>query len=1038
MEQNKSSLIEILRDLCQSLYPYNVVTNNEGIILAAGSNYPEQFIQQPIFDLFSNEHASKQIASFVVFSTLKVQLNNEFMELTGKVKYYENEKLYYFNLSKVTDEDVKHLTFELNKEIALRKEAEFQKEFFTSVLENIPSDLAVFDPEHRYLFVNKHGIKNPEIRDFMFGKTDYDYCKLRNLDTKMADDRRAVFNQIVESKKSLEWEDNYVLPNGDSQTVFRKMSPSYDENGKLSYVIGYGIDVTPIKKAEIQAKQSQEQVQKVISQLRLLESFLNHSTDGLQVSNLKGQLIYINESASRRLGIPQSDIQNYTVFDFESVFKTEQDWLNHLEEIKVKDILILEGRNVNQVTRQIIPVEVSVRYQEIEGEGYVIASSRDISERKEAERQLNDKNRYLQQITNAINASSLVSFTDINGIITMVNDQFCKTSQYSEEELIGKTHKIVASNYHSKEFWKEAWETILAKKTWSADVQNQAKDGTFYWVKTIIYPILNADEEIESFLSIRQNITAAKNNEIQLENQVELQNLIMNIATQFINSPIESLENSINQSLKDIGQFVNADRSYIFDYNREKQTSSNLYEWCRDGITPQIDNLQDISFDDLPQWIEKHFAGESMDIPIVEDLPREKLRELLEVQDIKSLLALPLMKEGNCIGFIGFDSVNNHYTYTERDKKILTLFAEMLVNVTIRRENLEEIEQSKEQIRQINLNLEKEVIEKTQKNTELSKLLTDQEKLAMIGEISAGIAHDLNTPLGSIKVGAESIRYTLENLFKSIIEKSTIEQLHFACNRAVENNIELFIGGIQSRKEAAVLEEYIRLNYPDTTFDIQTLANNLVKARISIDETEVINKILQSPNPFDFLNLIYHIQTTRTFIDTILIASDKASQVVKNLRTFVRFDQHSTKGPVNLNDNISTVLNVFNYEINSKVELQFNVDSRINIEGYEIKLYQLWSNLIKNAIEAISGYGKLIIESKETEKSYEISIENDGDVIPDDVLQNMFTKFYTTKSKSNGTGLGLSIVQNVVEDHHAKIKVTSIPNSTRFTVTFFK
>jgi signal transduction histidine kinase len=396
------------------------------------------------------------------------------------------------------------------------------------------------------------------------------------------------------------------------------------------------------------------------------------------------------------------------------------------------------------------------------------------------------------------------------------------------------------------------------------------------------------------------------------------------------------------------------------------------------------------------------------------------------------------MKEGICIGFIGFDSVINNYTYSEQDKRILTIFAEMLVNVYIRRDHIHEIESSKEQIRQINLNLEKEVIEKTQKNTELSRLLTDQEKLAMIGEISAGIAHDLNTPLGSIKVGAESIRYTLENLFKSIIEKSTIEQLHFACNRAVENNIELFIGGIQSRKEAAVIEEYIRLNYPDTTFDVQTLASNLVKARISINETEVINKILQSPNPFDFLNLIYHIQTTRTFIDTILIASDKASQVVKNLRTFVRFDQHSTKGPVNLKDNIATVLNVFNYEINSKVELQFNVDSTITIEGYEIKLYQLWSNLIKNAIEAISGYGKLIIESKETEKSYEISIENDGDVIPDDVLQNMFTKFYTTKSKSNGTGLGLSIVQNVIEDHHAKIHVTSIPNSTRFTITFYK
>jgi PAS domain S-box-containing protein len=1038
MAQYESTLFEILNDLCQSLYPYNLVTTSEGEILAIGSNYPQSFLHQRIFDVFSNEKKSNNFTSFVLFNTLKVELNQETIELIGQVKRYPNENLFYFNLAKVADEDVKHLTFDLNKEIALRKEVEFQKEFFTSVLENIPSDIAVFDPEHRYLFINKHGIKDPEIRNFMFGKTDYDYCKLKNLDTKMADGRRATFNQVIDSRSSLEWEDHYSLPNGDTQTVFRKMSPIFDENDELKYVIGYGIDISPVKKAELKAKKSEEHAQEANRKLRLLESFLNHSTDGLQVSNEKGQLIYINESASYRLGIEQNEIEKYTVFDFESVFKTEEDWLNHLTEIKEKGVLILEGKNINQLTKQLIPVEVSVRYQTINGEGYVIASSRDISERKEAERKLEDKNRYLQQITNAINASSLVSFTDSHGIITMVNDQFCKISQFSEEELIGKTHKIVASDYHPKEFWQEAWDTMLDKKIWSADIKNKAKDGSFYWVKTIIYPILNADGDIESFLSIRQNISLAKNNEIQLENQVKLQNLIMNIATKFINAPIEDIEDAINQSLKDIGQFVNADRSYIFDYARIKQTSSNLYEWTREGITPQIDNLQNVPFSDMPLWIEKHFKGEPMDIPEVADLPVGQLRELLEVQDIKSLLAIPLMKEGICIGFIGFDSVINNYTYSEQDKRILTIFAEMLVNVYIRRDHIHEIESSKEQIRQINLNLEKEVIEKTQKNTELSRLLTDQEKLAMIGEISAGIAHDLNTPLGSIKVGAESIRYTLENLFKSIIEKSTIEQLHFACNRAVENNIELFIGGIQSRKEAAVIEEYIRLNYPDTTFDVQTLASNLVKARISINETEVINKILQSPNPFDFLNLIYHIQTTRTFIDTILIASDKASQVVKNLRTFVRFDQHSTKGPVNLNDNIATVLNVFNYEINSKVELQFNVDSTITIEGYEIKLYQLWSNLIKNAIEAISGYGKLIIESKETEKSYEISIENDGDVIPDDVLQNMFTKFYTTKSKSNGTGLGLSIVQNVIEDHHAKIHVTSIPNSTRFTVTFYK
>jgi PAS domain S-box-containing protein len=1038
MAQKESHLLVILNDLCQSLYPYNFVTNSEGAILAIGSSYPHHFLNQGVTDLFSNDTTSSSFLSLIEFRSLTVEINQETIELVGQVKYFHEEKLYYFNLTKVIDQEIEELKFQLNNEIALRNEVTVQKDFYISVLENIPSDIAVFDPEHHYLFVNKHGIKDSEIRNFMIGKTDYDYCKLKNLDTKMADGRRALFNKVIESRTSLEWEDDYTLPNGDAQTVFRKMSPSFNENNEISFVIGYGIDISPIKKAEIQAKKSEEKVQAVNSKLRLLGSFLNHSTDGLQVSSAQGQLIYINETASRRLGIAQDEIANYTIYDFESIFKNEEEWLEHLNEIKQKGTLILEGRNINQHTKAIIPVEVSVRYQEINGEGYIIASSRDITERKVAEQLINDKNRYLQQITNAINVSSLVSFTDINGKITLVNDEFCRISQYSQEELIGNTHTIISSNQHTKAFWKEAWDTILDKKIWNADVKNKAKDGSYYWVKTIIYPILNSNDEIESFLSIRQNISTAKNNEIQLEKQVKLQNLIMNIATQFINSPIDRIEDSINRSLKEIGQFVHADRSYIFDYNREKRTSSNLYEWCNHEISPQIENLQDVPFDEIPLWIENHFAGKTMDIPVVEDLPKEKLRELLELQDIKSLLALPLIKEGICIGFIGFDSVKNHYSYSDQDKKILTLFAEMLVNVTIRQENLEEIERSKEQIRQINLNLEKEVIEKTQKNTELAKLLTDQEKLAMIGELSAGIAHDLNTPLGSIKVGAESIRYTLENLFKSLIEKCTIEQLHFACNRAVENNIQLFIGGIQSRKEAAAFEALIRENYPSLAVDIPTLADNMVKARISIEETGVIDKIITSGNPYDFLNLIYHIQTTRTFIDTILIASEKATQVVKNLRTFVRFDQHSTKSPINLKENISTVLNVFNYELNSKVELQFNVDSNIIIEGYEIKLYQLWSNLIKNAIEAIPGYGKLIIESKETDKTYELSIENDGDVIPGEVLQNMFTKFYTTKSKSNGTGLGLSIVQNVVEEHHAKIQVTSIPNSTKFIVTFSK
>ncbi len=1148
-----SNTFKVLEELCFSVYPYNFVANTNEEIVLVGSKYPSDFVGKLIQDAFTQLNTIPSFKDKPNKGKIEVgfSVDEKQIFLKGKFSLLQDE-YYYFDLQINQSDELELLKKQAKTFDELRKEADYEKNFYISVLENIPSDIGVFDREHRYLYVNEKGIKDPELRNFMFGKTDYDYCKLKNIDTAVADRRRAFFNRVIETNDSVEWEDEYIRSNGELQTVFRKMSPGYDENSEISFVIGYGLDISAVKNAERLVKLNEEKYKKLFdnnlsgvfvtdlegkflevneayakiygfnsvedikqynsgefftsirelnkylnevkekgklvnfllqnkridgkiiwllmnvtlviangiptiegtliditdlrdreaqihesnNQLRLLETFLNHSTDALQVSNEQGQLVYANQEACTRLGIDQKRMREYTIFDFETIFKTKEDWQEHIDEVRDKGILILEGLNIHQTTRQIIPVEVSVRHIKVDGIGYILASSRNISERKEAQRILDEKNRYLQQITNAINASSLVSFTDVNGIITHVNEQFCITSNYSQEELIGKTHKLVASNYHTKEFWKDAWDTILDKRTWTGDVLNLTKDHKPYWVKTVIYPILNSSNEIESFLSIRQNISDAKNNELKLEKQIELQNLIMNIATKFINAPIEDIEDAINQSLMDIGEFVNADRSYIFDYARIKQTSSNLYEWTREGITPQIDNLQNVPFSDMPLWIEKHFKGEPMDIPEVADLPIGQLRELLEVQDIKSLLAIPLMKEGICIGFIGFDSVLNNYTYSEQDKRILTIFAEMLVNVYIRRDHIHEIESSKEQIRQINLNLEKEVIEKTQKNTELSRLLTDQEKLAMIGEIAAGIAHDLNTPLGSIKVGAESVQYTLSSLFNELIDKCSVDQLHFAYARNVENNFQLFIGGLQARKESAVFQSYLAENYSDLNLDFSTLASNFVKARIGIEEVDVIRTIVLAPNPFDFLSLIFHVQTIRTFLTTILTASERSTEVVKNLRSFIRYDKNSSKGTINLKDNISTVLNVFNYELNSKIDLTFEVDPELTIEGYDVKLYQLWSNLIKNAIEAIQGKGKISITSVKTPTEIQITVENDGEVIPPEIMANMFTKFFTTKNKTNGTGLGLSIVQNVVDEHYAKIDISSIPGSTKFTVSF--
>lgn len=349
-----------------------------------------------------------------------------------------------------------------------------------------------------------------------------------------------------------------------------------------------------------------------------------------------------------------------------------------------------------------------------------------------------------------------------------------------------------------------------------------------------------------------------------------------------------------------------------------------------------------------------------------------------------------------------------------------------------------ELQESQEALKKINETLEQKVLENTRKNLDLSKSIVEQEKLATIGEISAGIAHDLNTPLGAIKVGTESVHFTFESLLSSNIPKCSEQQLKRALEIAKSKTVEIYVGGLQLMRERKETISYLETTYGSSRSNLPQIAEMFVKCRILVNDVELMDEIYQWENAHEVLELIYNVQIIGNLLDTIKTSVDKASKVVKDVRSFIKTESTVERSRVNLHDNISTVLSIFNHELKRNINLVFDVDKNICIDGYDIKLFQLWSNLLKNAIEAMDEYPNrnIAVRSILHDGKVDILVENTGPVIEAAIIEKIFKKFFTTKQGKNGTGLGLSIVKNVVDEHGAHISVTSSADVTTFKVTF--
>lgn len=350
--------------------------------------------------------------------------------------------------------------------------------------------------------------------------------------------------------------------------------------------------------------------------------------------------------------------------------------------------------------------------------------------------------------------------------------------------------------------------------------------------------------------------------------------------------------------------------------------------------------------------------------------------------------------------------------------------------------DVSDLVRAREDIGVLNLDLERRVAKRTQELERAQEQLLASEKMSVLGSLAAGLAHELNTPLGAIGSASNSLREFLNSELQTTLEtvrgfQDESASLFLRCFAASSRQTSKALTAGDRKTRQRALADFRITRHADAE-EMAELWSELGLAH----ERSLLHEVLQSQDALTILRMALQFAEINRISGIVTLSAEKIEHVVLALRTYLEGNFKEDAAEIKLRAEFESVLVLVRNRIPSLgVNVSLEIAPEFRLCGCGKRLSQVWTNLVNNALQAMEGGGALTIQASRSRGRVLVRVEDTGVGIPDEIKDKVFVPFFTTKRNNSGLGLGLDICKKIVESQSGTISFESRPGKTTFVVS---